>query len=69
MMTITRMLRQKILNRMASHPRLATLGIGLAITLAVGAVLGMVDGHSHTALATIHLHPPHCEGAHVGDNC
>jgi hypothetical protein len=45
------MLKQKILNTIASHPGLVTLGIGFAITLAVGTVLGMTDGHSHTAWA------------------
>ena len=45
------MFKQKILNTIASHPRLVTLGIGFAITLAVGTVLGMTDVHSHTALA------------------
>ncbi|HET7285611.1 MAG TPA: hypothetical protein VFI70_13085 [Nitrososphaeraceae archaeon] len=36
--------KQKIMNVIAAHPKLATLGIGLAITLAIGtAITGMVD--------------------------
>jgi hypothetical protein len=36
--------KQKIINIITAHPKLATLGIGLAITLAIGtAITGMVD--------------------------
>ena len=31
------------MNVIAAHPKLATLGIGLAITLAIGTAIGMVD--------------------------
>jgi len=55
------MFKQKILNTIASHPRLITLGIGFAITLVVGTVFGMTDGHSHTAWATVKVHENHGE--------
>jgi hypothetical protein len=59
------MLKQRILNTIASHPRLVTLGIGFAITLAVGTVLGMTDGYSHTAWATPTDHRGHFGGGEV----
>lgn len=43
-------IKQKLLNAISAHPKLATLGIGLAITLAIGTAIGMVD-HSHMAYA------------------
>jgi hypothetical protein len=46
-------IKQKILNAIATHPKLATFAIGLAITMAVGAAIGMLD-HSHMALAYGH---------------
>ena len=43
-------IKQKLLNAVAAHPKLAVFGIGLAITMAVGAAVGMLD-HSHMAFA------------------
>lgn len=34
---------QKIINAIAAHPKLATLGIGLAITMAVATAMGIVE--------------------------
>ena len=42
-------LKQKLLNITSSHPNLAIFGIGLAITMAVGTAIGMLD-HSAFAL-------------------
>jgi hypothetical protein len=36
-------LKTKIMNIVASHPKLVTFGIGLAITFVVGTVIGMID--------------------------
>ena len=44
-------IKQKLLNAISAHPKLAAFGIGLAITMAVGAAVGMLD-HSHIAYAT-----------------
>lgn len=44
-------IKQKILNAVSAHPKLATFAIGLAVTMAVGAAIGMAD-HSHMAYAT-----------------
>ena len=46
-------IKQKLLNAISAHPKLAAFGIGLAITMAVGTAIGMFD-HSHMALATAH---------------
>jgi hypothetical protein len=62
------MFKQKILNTIASHPRLITLGIGFAITLAVGTVLGMTDVHSHTALAQLNPGPKPLHGDALCDS-
>jgi hypothetical protein len=38
------MFKQKLLNVIAAHPKLVTLGIGLALTLAIGtAITGMFE--------------------------
>lgn len=47
-MSIT--IKQKLLNVISAHPKLVTLGIGLALTMAVGTAIGMLD-HSHMAFA------------------
>jgi hypothetical protein len=44
-------IKQKLLNAISAHPKLAAFGIGLAITMAVGAAIGMLD-HSHMAFAS-----------------
>lgn len=36
-------LKDKIINTIASHPKLVTFGIGLAITFAIGTAIGMFD--------------------------
>lgn len=36
-------LKTKIMNMVASHPKLLTFGIGLAITFVIGTAIGMVD--------------------------
>ena len=43
-------IKQKLLNAISAHPKLVTLGIGLALTLAIGTAIGMLD-HNHTAEA------------------
>jgi hypothetical protein len=45
-------IKQKLLNAISAHPKLAAFGIGLAITMAVGAAIGMLD-HNHMAFAYI----------------
>jgi hypothetical protein len=40
---------------MSAHPKLAAFGIGLALTMAVGTAIGMLD--VHTAVA--HHQPSH----------
>ena len=42
-------LKTKIVNVVAAHPKLVTLGIGLAITFVIGTTIGMVD---HQAFAS-----------------
>jgi hypothetical protein len=41
-------IKDKITNMITAHPKLVTLGIGLAITFAIGTAIGMVD---HDAFA------------------
>jgi hypothetical protein len=55
--------KQKILNAISAHPKFVALGIGLAITMAVGAAIGMLD-HSNVAFAyNNQQYPPqHCIG-------
>ena len=43
-------IKQKLLNATAVHPKLLTLGVGLAITMAVGIAIGMSD-NQHLAFA------------------
>jgi hypothetical protein len=43
--------KDKILNIVNAYRKLATLGIGLAITFVVGTSIGMVD-HNNIAMAT-----------------
>ena len=42
--------KQKILNAISAHPKFVAFGIGLAITMAIGTAIGMVD-HSQMAFA------------------
>jgi hypothetical protein len=41
-------IKQKLLNAISTHPKLVTIGVGLAITMAVGSAIGMLDS-SHSA--------------------
>jgi hypothetical protein len=36
-------LKEKVLNSITAHPKLAMFGIGLAITFMIGTAIGMVD--------------------------
>ena len=46
-------IKEKLLTAITAHPRLVTLGIGLAVTFVIGIAIGMVD---HSAFAA-HHHP------------
>ena len=45
-------IKQKLLNAIAAHSKLAALGIGLAITMAVGTAIGMLDPHQGLAFTS-----------------
>jgi hypothetical protein len=45
-------LKDKIMNIVAAHPKLVTLGIALGITFVIGTALGLVDHQSVFAAAT-----------------
>jgi len=49
-MFIEMSIKQKILGSVAAQPKLAAFGIGLAITMAIGTAIGILD-HQHLALA------------------
>jgi hypothetical protein len=36
-------IKQKLLNAISAHPKLAAFGIGLALTMAVGTAIGIVE--------------------------
>jgi hypothetical protein len=42
--------KQRLLNAISAHPKLAAFGIGLAITMAIGATVGMFDAHPAAAI-------------------
>jgi hypothetical protein len=42
--------KQNILDRVSAHPKIVKLGIGLAITMAIGAAIGILE-HSKVAFA------------------
>lgn len=42
-------IRQKVLNAVSAHPKLAAFGIGLAFTMAIGAALGIFEVHTAAA--------------------
>ena len=44
-------LKQKLLNAISAHPKVFTFAIGLAITMAIGTAIGMLD-HQHIAFAS-----------------
>jgi|1185.fasta_scaffold212905_2 hypothetical protein len=39
-------LKNKIINAITGHPKLVTLGIGLAITFGIGLATGLVSPHA-----------------------
>lgn len=43
-------IKQKLINAIGANSKLATFAIGLAITMAVGTAIGMLD-HQHLAFA------------------
>jgi hypothetical protein len=43
------LIKQKLLNAIAVHPKLAAFGIALAITMAVGTAIGMFEVHTAAA--------------------
>jgi len=43
-------LKEKLLSTITTHPKLVTLGIGLAITFVVGTAIGMLD-HNQVVVA------------------
>ncbi|HJT83421.1 MAG TPA: hypothetical protein VJ697_02970 [Nitrososphaeraceae archaeon] len=47
-------LKDKLVNTIASHPRLVTFGIGLAVTFVIGTIIGMINDPTHTASAFSH---------------
>jgi hypothetical protein len=38
-------IKEKLLSTITAHPRLVTLGIGLAITFVIGTAIGIVDNN------------------------
>jgi hypothetical protein len=44
--SILKSLKEKLLNTVTAHPKLVTLGIGLAVTFAIGTAIGMVELHN-----------------------
>jgi hypothetical protein len=50
-----RIMMLSIKKLLTDHPALVTFGLGLAITLIIGAVIGTLD-HQQTAFAVVHKH-------------
>jgi len=48
--------KQRLLNAIGAHPKLVAFGIGLAITMSIGATIGMFDVHSAAAYIGIAGH-------------
>ncbi len=46
-------IKQKFINIISPYPKLGALVVGLAITVAVGAAIGMLDSHSASAVNII----------------
>lgn len=44
-------LKQKIINTITAHPKIAIFGIGLAITFVVGTAIGMVEHNQAFAIS------------------
>jgi len=53
-------LKTKIMNVVTAHPKLVTLGVGLAVTFVVGTAIGMVDHNQ--AFANIHMSNTQSQG-------
>ena len=47
-------IKQKLLNTITIHPKLVTFGVGIALTMAVGTAIGMLD-HGHIALLAVNF--------------
>jgi hypothetical protein len=45
------MIKQKLLNAISAHPKLAAFAIGLAITMAIGTAIGVVEAQQAYAVA------------------
>jgi fructoselysine-6-P-deglycase FrlB-like protein len=60
-------IKQKLLNAIAAHPKLVTLGMGLALTMAIGAAItGMFEVQQAHAIATAPIYVPHSAFASAG---
>jgi hypothetical protein len=46
-------LKDKIMNIVSAHPKLVTLGIGLAVTFVIGTAIGIVDHNQAFAHSTV----------------
>jgi hypothetical protein len=51
--------KDKFMDLLASHPRLVTFGLGLAITFLIGTIIGMINDPTHTASAFHHFGEHH----------
>jgi hypothetical protein len=59
--------KQKLLNAISAHPKLVTFGIGLAVTMAIGAAIGMFEVQQAHAVAAVGL--PKSAFASNGGGC
>ena len=58
-------LKDKIMNIVVAHPKLVTLGIGLAITLAVAAILGLTSPEHVFARSNLCLRSGQCSTSNI----
>jgi hypothetical protein len=54
--------KNKLMKTMVTHPRLTMFGIRLAITLGIGAAIGLTEFHQLNAYAIPDLGQQHCIG-------
>jgi len=47
-------LKDKIISAIASHPKLVTFGIGLAVTFVIGTAIGLSDQNQAFAISEQH---------------
>ncbi len=52
------LIKQKLLNAISTHPKLVIIGIGLGLSIAVGAALGMFETHTAFASTVGQTHDP-----------